>query len=582
MQPVDLWLPTLLIIQGLRGDLVGQTTHADDRLEPAYHTAFVSQIFVDDTHIDDRNTHRFSTIQAAIDWIHDSSWYSDLDNDNKAAILVYPGLYKEQLTCWEHIKLVSISDHDNLGVGKTVQLFPPDDKKTEPILIAGADYVYNITGFTIKANSVENGPYAYATKDACFFNCLFEYGSFLDGDGAYASDLSCIGCRFNSGTNAINYTGARGHADRSIFMFNTWGYDDMIVESTFATGSPYAKFYDCPWTGKMDVGGSWDLTIKDSELKNTTGSPNRNNFDTTGIIDISGSILSGGIHFVSNPAEVHLEHCNFNDIGSTAITGADITADVDITNVNYIHNLQQNGIAGEIQTIGPIKHVGGDTTDRYMTLQDAINSIAVVGVVDLRDSLTSLAELTIPTGVNVTIDGHKLYSLTFTGDVVELNANEQLVFFGLARIDGGNIEVNGNGSYVGFEECLTVAAYVTLTSGTGTYCLVYTSTIKGLTGHPAITLNNTDTVIVSGYSRIDGGVGHPAILITVEADGNIKLKFSTLIHGDNGANAPLVYTGANKVDISVYSCALNAVWNADDFTNLIGSPNNTADAQINF
>lgn len=578
----DLWLLILLIIQASRGDLVGQTTHADDRLEPAYRTAFVSQTFVDDTHIDDRNTHRFSTIQTAIDWVHDSSWYSDLDADNTAVIMVYPGMYREQLTCWEFIRIVSLTDHDNLCETKSVQLLIPDDKKTEPILLAGADYVYNITGLTINADSVENAPYLYATKEAHFFDCFFEYGSFEDGDGAYASDVKLIGCLFNSGTNAINYTGVRGHADRTIYMLNTWSYGDIIVNSTFATGSPTIHFKRCPMTGKAVVGGDWGFKISKSRMTNITGSPYRNTFDTTGIVDISDTTVSGGIHFTSNPSEIYLEHIDFNEVGATAITGADITADVNITNVYYHHNLQQNGIAGEIQTVDPIKHVGGDAIDRFYSLQDAIDSIAVKGVVDLRESLTGLAELIIPANTNVTIDGHKLYSLTFTGDVVELNANEQLVFFGLARIDGGNIEVNGNSSYIGFEECLTVAAYVTLTSGTGTYCLVYTSTIKGLTGHPAITLNNTDTVIVSGYSRIDGGTGHPAILITVEADGNIKLKFSTLIHGDNAANAPLIYTGANKVDISVYSCALNAVWDPADFTNLIGSPNNTADAQINF
>lgn len=51
---------------------------------------------------------------------------------------------------------------------------------------------------------------------------------------------------------------------------------------------------------------------------------------------------------------------------------------------------------------------------------------------------------------------------------------------------------------------------------------------------------------------------------------------------DGGANSPLIYTGANKIDIAVYACALNATWNAADYNNLISSPNNTISAEINF
>lgn len=540
-------------------------------------TAIVSPSFIDDD-----NEHQFSTIQAAINWIHDSSWYGDLDEENKAVVMVYPGFYKEQLTSWANIRIVSISDHDNLNKAKSAQLSIPDDKKTEAILVSGATYSYNITGFTIKADSVENGPYASSTYKAFFFNCEFEHGSFIDGAAAYACELSLVNCSFINGTNPINYTGARGHADRTIFMFNVWTSSDITIESTFATGNPLLTIKRCPMTGKAIIGGNWNIGIKNSRLSNTTGGANRNVVDTTGSVDIASCTLSGGIHLISEPSSLSVDHCDFNEEGATVITGADITSDVIITNVTYNHNLQQNGISGDIQTVDPIKHVGDGAINRYVSIQDAINSIAVKGVVDIRESFVGLSELTIPTNTNVTIEGHKLYSLTFTGDIVELNADEQLIFYGLAGLIGNNIEVNGNNSYVGFEECLTVTAYVTLTSGTNSYCLVYTSSLGAPTGHPAIKVDNTDVVIVNGYSRVKGGIGHPGILFTVEADDRLKAKFSTIIHGDGGANAPIIYTGANKVDINVYNCGLNAVWNADDFTNLIGNANNTTDPGIDF
>jgi len=538
-------------------------------------TARVSPSFVDN-----EDSHQFSTIQAAINWIHASTWYADLGNEQQAAIIVFPGEYKEQLTCWNYIKIISATDKDNQGDRKTVQIKPPDDKKTEAILVSGASYVYNFTGLTLTADSTEKGPYAKAINGR-FYNCRFNNGAFEDGSATYACGLLLVGATFN-GTKSIYYTGARGHADRSLYMYDSWGYADIVIESTFATGSPYVEIMNCHFKAKVSVAGDWSIQLLKSRMRNFSGSPNRNNFDTTGDIAIVSSKLSGGLHFVSDPGSLFIEHCDFNEMNATAITGADITADVAITGVDYVHNVQQNGIAGEVQFDCPIKPVGCQAINRYYSLQDAIDSIGTTGVVELSESLTGLAELIIPTGISVTIDGRKLYSLSFTGDIVETKANESIVFYGLSQLNGSNIEVNGDSAYVGFEECLTVNAYATLTSGTNSYFLVYSSTVKAPTGHPAITQSAITSTVVSGYSRIDGGVGHPAILTTVEADSGIKAKFSTLIHGDGAGNSPLVYTGANKMDILVYNCALNAAWSAAKYTNLIGSPNNTTSPEIDF
>jgi len=535
---------------------------------------------VSSTFIDDISNHKFSTIQAAIDYIHDSSWYGDLNNEQNAVVAIYPGTYNEQLTSYPYIKVINVFDKSNQGDSKTVQISPPSDKKTEVMLIEGSGYVYNFIGITFTADPVEHGPYANAIN-AQFYNCRFNNGSFLDGDADYACTLFFSGCTLN-GPTPINFTGARGHADRSIYFDNSYGYADIILESTFPTGNPSVEALNCYLSASMSIKAAWEVNIIDSRIQNFTGSPNRLTFDTTGDIKISNSIMSGGIHFVSNPGHLCIQKCNFNEPNATAIIGADITADVPITNIDYCHNVQQNGIAGEIQTNDPVKHVGNGSINEYYSLQDAINSIAVKGVVDLRGSLTDLDEITIPSNINVTIDGHKLHSLTFTDDIVELGANEQLVFYGLANLTGGNIEVDGNSAYVGFEECLTVNAYVTLTSGVGSYCLAYTSSLSGITGHPAIKIDNTDVGIISGYSRIRGGVGHPALMFTVDASNNLKAKYSTILHGDGSSNVPLGNTSGADIDISMYACGLNAAWSPSKFTNTIGSAGNITDPQIDF
>ena len=537
-------------------------------------------VFVSPSFIDDEIAQKFSTIQAAITFIHDSTWYSELGPEQQSPILVYPGEYKEQLTCWNYIRVISTADRDNQGDTKTVQICPPDDKKTEAILVSGVDYIYNFSGVTFTADSVVNGPYANAIN-ARFYNCRFNNGSFLDGSQTHACGLLFVGCTFNAPT-PINYTGARGHADREIYMYDSWGYADIIVESTFATGSPYLEMQGCHFKAKLSVGAAWSVQATRCRFRNFTGAPNRNNFNTSGSVNFAATTISGGAHFVSDPGSVSIEHCNFSEYGATVIVGADITADTAITSVEYIHNVQQNGISGNIRIDCPIKPVGCEAVNRYYSIQDAIDSITTTGVVDLRESLTGLSELSISSSTNVTIDGHKLYSLSFTGDVVQLGTSEELVFYGLSNLSGGVIEVSGNNAYVGFEECLTIAAHVILTSGTNSYCLIYTSTIKAPAGYPAVTLNNADTITVMGYSRVQGSSGHPAMLTTIFAVNKLKAKFSTLIHGSGSTNAPLIYTGVGKIDISVYSCGLNAAWDSADYNNLIGTANNTTDPGITF
>jgi hypothetical protein len=99
---------------------------------------------------------------------------------------------------------------------------------------------------------------------------------------------------------------------------------------------------------------------------------------------IINSIISNGLHFVTNPANVTIEACGFNDNEGYPITGEDVTADVNITNVSYIQNIQQNGISGKIQTTSKAVNVGGDSVNKYYSIQDAIDSLSGDGIVSLQ------------------------------------------------------------------------------------------------------------------------------------------------------------------------------------------------------
>lgn len=532
--------------------------------------AFTGKDFVDDPYV-----RKFSTIQEAIDRAY--SKYGALSSaDAVVVVKIAPGIYTEQIHSYLGYYLCGMTTADK----KSVTLYNTGLDAAHYPLRSDGDEHFIMTGINIQTDA--HG--VYGKIPSChFYDCRFTNGDFIESaDSVYAEFTTC---RFKAGDHGgFNFTGTNLTGTRAIVL-NRSSLINPFVEPTFSsthTSWAVLTLDDVSLKGNLNISGDWGVDMQYSE---TYGYSHRNVFNTTGEIHLFNVALRNGVHFTSAPSVFSMINSSFIEkSGTTWIPDgeADITSDVDVTCDFYSNNSQQNGLAGSIKIPCPVKAVGCAVQNKYLSVQDAINSIVTEGVVDLRESLTGLAELTIPSGIHATIDGHKLYSLSFTTDIVELNASEELVFYGLSELNGNNIEVNGNSAYVGFEECLTVNAYVTLTAGTGVYCLVYSSTIKAPTGHPAITQNDVTSTIVSGYSRVDGGVGHPAILTTVEADSGIKAKFSTLVHGDGAGNAPLVYTGANKMDILVYNCALNAAWNAAHYTNLVGSPNNTTDANINF
>lgn len=536
--------------------------------------AYVSPSFTDN-----EDMQRFSTIQAAIDFAY-GEWGPVTDSSNKVVISIGPGIYEEQIHSYENIVLVSyVSGYNSIHSSPPATIYNTGADLAHYPLRSDEDEVYNLSGINIKTDA---GGVLGKIPNAEFHNCSTENGHFIErNSNCLALFNTCTfrdsdyGGFYLVGTNLTGY--------RNIILRDNCVITFNVIPTLLSTHTSWTNFKcdKMELEGAFNVAGDWEFRFRKSVVYRMV---QRNIIGTSAEVYIADSVVLNGIHFTTDPSVFKMVNSSFEGISDNKIPDgeADITADVPITDIVYSSNTQHNGLSGKIQIQCPIKTVGCAALNRYFSIQDAIDSIADTGVVDLWESLTDLAELIIPAGISVTIDGHKIYSLTFTGDIVELQANESIIFYGLAQLNGGNVEVNGNSAYVGFEECLTVNAYVTLTSGTSSYCLVYTSTIKAPTGHPAITQDIATSVIIAGYSRIDGGIGHPAILTTVEADSGIKAKFSTLIHGDGGGNSPLIYTGANKMDVLFYSCALNAMPASADYTNLISSANNTVSPEIDF
>lgn len=523
----------------------------------------------------------FLTIQAAVDYAY-SVYGAVTDFSKPIVIKISPGVYEEQIHGYAGYYMCSqiTGWYPAFGRPPVTIYMSGVDENNYPLRSNDGD-VFAMEGITIKTD--KNGIIGKLPAGH-FNNCWFKDCHFIEVTETSNKYLPFKNCIFYGdiygGFNLTGNVGGWGYRS-----FKGCGlYGSPVFLSTHSGGTATVCFTDSYISGgHFEISGDWNFATTFGGFS-SFGEVARNIIGTSGDVSICNGECVNGLHFTSAPNVLEILKLSFigNEDNQIPDGEADITADTEITCDVYDGNVQHNGLDGEILIPTVVKSVGGTELNKYKDLVEAIKSVRGRETLKIYDDLIDLAPLVMPLSGTVTIEGRKSYSLTFTGDVVELKAGDQLIFYGLTNLVGGDIKVNGNGAYVGFEECLTVNAYVTLTAGTNSYCLVYTSTIEAPTGFPAIKVDNVNAGIIIGYSRVRGGVGHPALSFTVEADDKLKAKFSTILHGDGGTNTPLINTSGSDVNIAMYNCGLNAVWSPSLFTNTIGSAGNITDSQIDF
>jgi len=533
-------------------------------LVPAGSTYYVSPDFTVDT-----DNRRFDTIQGALDHA-----IANMPPDPQTVkIDVAPGIYREQITDTHSrifIQGAVVTSAQTKSV--TIQMSGVGSANY-PIGYTGSEKL-NLSHITVKVDPA-GGVYGE------FLNLNADNSSFLDGHFVEytGSGFRLMEFRFTKITGGgFNLTGATD--GRVIVLLYSTLAGTAVFNSTSATGSMIFYNYIGNCQANVSIGGNWSLDsyiLLCEENYSFT-------FDTTGGVRVKDCKLPNGIHFTSDPqGEIIIGNNDFLN-SSIASDHYDISADVAITDVNYSGNIQQNGICGCIQINNPEKHVGKHS-DRYFDLQSAIDSIpsGETATVRIWEDLTNLPEITLPNAnTNIKIKGQKSYSLAFTGDIVEIGNDRILGFNDIVTLAGGNIELNGTSNELGFESCQYVNAYVTITAGT--FAIMYKSSLFGSTGKKAVYINNVDTPVVVGYSRIQGATGQPAVEFTAASDTKFKAKFSTFIHGDKSTTCPLLNSsGVNSINIAVYMCGVNELWNSPNpFLNVIAKAGIIDDVDINF
>jgi hypothetical protein len=507
---------------------------------------------------------RYYTVQDAIDSLASGGM-----------IFLQPGTYTEQI----HSKAnVTIQGHTTEGTPakKATILYNTGADAAHYPLRSGDDDYYVINNITIETDT---GGIIGKLGTYNFSGCVLSKGHFIEATQDKALFMTFDECTF-LGTNAFDLTGVGSGGMRAMTIIDCF-FSDSATNSKFDSThtSTLLIIKGCVFhKHSLDIGGDWKCEISDCHIFNTQ----RCNISTTNKITFLQCIVSCGLHFTSNP-EAIIQLCTFNDDCGYLITGADITATLNVTNIDYSQNVQQNGICGCVQTLCPIKNVGCHAIDRYITLQDAVSSVPASGVSVIRvwEDYTGLAKLTLTnTGTQITIDGQKKYSLTFTGDIVDITGSQHFGLIDMVKVDGGTIKLDGATAEVSVESNQYILADLVIDDGV--FAIVYKSSLFGPTGKKAITINSLTTPVIIGYSRIEGAVGQPAIGVTVECDEKIKIKFSTLISGTPITVAPIIYTGANKLDVFVYNTGMSGSWNAAEINNKIGNPNLTTDPEITF
>lgn len=516
----------------------------------------------------------FLNIQAGIDSAY-SIYGPVTDFSHGPVILVAPGRYEEQIHSYLGYRIQGFTHEASPERKPTVLYNTGADPEHYPLRGDDGDKYY-IEGINIEVAS--SGGTLGKISGSYFTKVYFRNGSFIEATEVANTYTAFKDCSFFK--SGFNFTGDQTTGRHTIQMDGCWLSRYSWITSS--THNDTCGFYidGCVFNQAYpNLGGDWGLQLRNSHVFGST----RTQIATSNRLVILNSILSNGLHFVTNPDTVKIQSCGFNDNEGYPITGEDITADTEITTIAYFHNVQQNGISGKIQILSPVKNVGCYATDSYATLQDAITSIPAseIAVVRVWKHCLGLEKLTLPNiGTQITIDGQKKYNLEFTGDIVDITGSQHFGFNDMVKVDGGTIRLNGATAEVSLESNQYVLADLVIDNGA--FSIVYQTSLFGPTGKKAITINSLITPVIIGYSRIEGATGQPAIGVTVECDEKLKVKFSTLISGSPLTVAPIIYTGANKLDVFIYNTGMSGSWNAAEINNKIGNPNLTTDPEITF
>lgn len=474
-------------------------------------------------------------------------------------VLVYPGIYTEQITAKTGVRVVGL-DRDNCiiqNIGANAGNTPLADAPTD---------IYNLENLTIQPTVVGNtiwrsGGAAVPKLLHQFKNVKFYKGIISEISSPNSTGVYFTQCIF-ADTLGFNMTGAMAAVNVIFCTACEFTGSPTFVSTRFSTSTLILR-EGCIFSGvgAPVIGGGWSFKAENSQL----GWVTRTTFNALNqVVEIYNCVISGGLHFTAQPLLTKILNNTFVD--TTPIGTADITTTFTLANVVYENNAQVNGIAGWVRILSDIRRVGGNL-DNYFSLQDALTSVVTPDVlVSLQADVALTAPLTLPTSpVKIDGNGKHLLAGPVVGQLITtVNLGESVSFENIEL--EGEINVIGAGAVLRFVKDVTLTGRINLSGGDSLTRVelseseVYGNTTWGYGIRLAAELPVVviDHCFVRGFAAINGGTEEAIYWDAGVQNDNLRLKYSVLRHGSLAFGNPF---GRDAVQTPLYRshhCAYNS------------------------
>ena len=488
-------------------------------------------------------------------------------------VLVYPGTYVESVTLKANVTLA--------GIDKA-QVIISQNNTGNPAL------KYTTSGVRDDVVTIANlTAIGYGTSKT--FDFIYSAGLWN------SVNVSDVDFKTDSGTSY-------GQWDKYVYPtftrcnFITGGGGGFCWKNTVTAGTAYFNF--CALMGRMLTQSPSAMYFTDTTLlaiyatagtvwfqRCQAGSDELppapyNNFihsNGAGVLFQSGLLTSDGDFYpIRMEKNLYLEILDSRVQGINGYT--EVFCDVPLTSSTIKNNLLTTGLPANLTHSNPIKYVGGGI-DFYQTVQGALNGVnGNSQKVVLNSDQVITAALT-PPSYAVLIDGNHQFKITRAAGLalMTLDANDNVKFVNIDLV--GSIDVAGNGAKLFLADHTFLAGMVDVQSGdANTEIKIDQAKILGdASDLYCIRIAHASPLIIVKRSYLKGNA-NPVVYWDTVTNNNLKIAWAALMHGSLGASNPFGRSAAQTPNFCSHHSMYNADPTAGIWTNLIGTPYDSFDA----
>jgi hypothetical protein len=501
-------------------DMVGHYVTITNATTDANEGTFLITGFVDATRINYENANGVAEVYGGMFWI-----------ERPVGIVVYPGIYNEGL-------VVTNSFISLIGIDRDSTIVRQSSGTVNPLTCTRGNTLFKNITFEVDGTHTDKVVHTNIPSSATFGHgdIVFENCNFLGTAGAAGNyfypdgygDHYFYNCLFKGATNQrMWYSGSAAGDSANFFDCDFIGQVHQYHQQAFnAFGSSFYVDISSGGAIRFTFGGIrrfWNCHIRN---------PNVNGWgvQVTGAMDPAGEFYNTSFEVGSNGYAI-----NGNNVGWFVISGCPMN----------------RGMSWAAMQRVDVRYAGGQAGDEdwYIDLANALSLSSPTndGTVVIMQADYTGGGFTLPSNVDLTIDGQGEYTIQPTGDISTNQGNitlrdlkyvgqfdkrwsqttilERVRFEGLIDMPGSI----GAGDDLIIHDCVMV----------GTSSNIYPIYFRWLYTY------DLDVIISKSYLK--GYTGAPAIWFDSRSDPNIKIEYSKIFHGSGGTNNPFGGYGTGTV-----------------------------------